>query len=146
VLVLLGNVSPQEAPGGELVSLPGPALTTFGISDAQNEDGSYVVGYISGTDTLDVLREFATHRGGVMHFGGNELIHSTLQDWDLHSSQPPAFVCVVPEDRDPDNAEDFERFLSEYWGCARGLPGDLEETYYTQVDKTIFPPGESPEE
>lgn len=144
--VVLGNVSPQEAPGGEVVSLPGPAVTTFTISDAAKEDGSYVVGYQVGTETLAVLREFATHRGGVMHFGGNELIHSVLQDWDLHSSQPPVFVEVIAEERDPIEAEDFERFLSEYWGCERGTPATLEDEYYTQVDNTIFPPGTSPEE
>lgn len=146
MLIELGNVQPHHAPGGETVALEGPAVTSFSVSDIQNEDGSYKVGFTVGTSAIDVLREFALRKGAVMHFGGNELIHQVINDWDLHSTVSPSWVGVEAQDRDPANAADIQRFFSEYWDCASGKPADCEDTHYTQYGSQVFVPGEKPEE
>ncbi len=140
MIIELGNDAP-----GQKVDAPGPAVTTIGIEDTKNEDGSYVSGYVTGTDVQDVLRQYAVNRGGVMRFGGNEAIQDVIGCWNGESATPPAWVNVIPQDRDPDNAEDLERILAEYWGAERGKPADVEDNYYTEHDNLVFAPGEAPE-
>lgn len=146
MLIELGNPKPQHAPNGEVEPLPGPLVTTMYVDDRQNEDGSYLAGYIEDTNAIDVLREFALRKGAVMHFGGNESLHQIINDWDLHATEVPSWISIDPQNRDLDNAEDLERFLSEYWGCKRGKPDDLEGTHYTEHLGEVYAPGQSPEE
>lgn len=125
-----------------------PTVTYFTISDALDEErgeGKYVAGYEIGTNAVDVMRHLVQNPGMVTHLPGNEAILDMLGSWSLHSDHAPGFVALVdPGTRPVDEAEDFERFLAEYWGCARGVPEDVEHTHYTEHAGVVYGPGEAP--
>lgn len=133
--VLLGNPTP-------LNGAPGPTVTAVGITDAKNEDGSYVVGFVPGTNAAEVKDHLFDNPGMVTHLPGNTAILSVARTWPDHGDGRPTFVDVDPGERDPAEAEDFERFLSEFYRCDRGIPADLETTHYTESG----PPGVGPTE
>lgn len=145
--VLLGNENPHD----QGTPIPGPTVTISDIKDATNEDGSYTAGYIVGTSASEVKEHLydaeAAGQGQVTHLPGNEALLNVVMSWRDHAKSKPAWVSVEPAERDPAEAEDFERFLSEFWKCDRGVPSNLEDTHYTQYtdSDTIYAPGEKPE-
>lgn len=133
MLVVLGNNEPFGAPG--------PTITTTSLEDVLNEDGTYAIGYIMGTDADEVRKHLSENPGQVTHLPGQQAILGVCRSWLHHSNVSPAWVVVEPQERDPENAADFERFLADFWGCPRGYPTNLEETHYTVAG----PPGVGPE-
>lgn len=131
----LGNSSP-------IGTAIGPCVTTTGVTDAQHEDGSYVVTYTIGTDAAEVKEHLFDNPGLVTHLPGNTALIQIISSWTDHSQSKPSWVSVTPEDRDPAEAEDLERFLSDFWKIPRGAPADLEDTHYT----VNGPPGIGPSE
>lgn len=123
---------------------PGMAVTS--ISDAVNDDGSYLVGYVVGTDAQTVRDHLFDNRGEVTHLPGNEAV---LDVW--HSLRPhlaegdrPAWVAIDPQQRNSSSAQDFERFLADLYRCDRGQPFDLEDTHHTLHGTRVYPPGQRP--
>lgn len=141
--VLLGNPNPHD----QGVPIPGPTVTVSEIRDTQNEDGSYVVGYVVGSDAAEIKDHLFDNPGLVTHLPGNGAILNLVSSWRDHGQNKPTWVSVEAQDRDPAEAEDFERFLSDFWKADRGVPSDIEDTHYTQYtdSDTIYAPGESPE-
>lgn len=140
--VILGNPSPQE----QGRPLPGPALTHSEIRDTKNEDGSYIEGYVVGSNAAEVKDHLFDNPGLVTHLPGNGAALSVVRSWADQSGGKPSFVKVEPGERDPAEADDFERFLSEFWHCDRGIPADVEDTHFTAHSDKIYAPGEKPEE
>lgn len=124
-----------------------PGESVSSVSDAQNEDGSYVVGYIVGTDTEEV-RQHLFERSGEMtsHLPGNEAMLDVLKSVEpyLAAGDTPDWVTVDAQQRNETSASDFERFLSEFYRCSRDRPVDVEATHYTLHPDAIYPPGQSP--
>jgi len=140
-----GCPEPHEVIDGEPVPLPGPNVVRFVIDPIVKEDGSLHPAYIIGTDAVEMLRHFAQNPGPVKHLGGNELVQDAIGLWERHSASAPSWVRVVQwEPYSQEVADDLERFISEYWGCSRGAPSDLEQTHYTQYGSQVFAPGEAP--
>lgn len=146
MIVLFGNQQPHELVENVLQGLPGPAVTTFAIDPTQLEDGTLTPGYIMGTDVVSILREMAQNPGPVKrNMGGNELLQDLIGLWEQHSNVAPAWISIVDAaPYDSALAEDCERCVAEYWGCDRGVPGDVEDTHYTQLGNDVFPPGVAP--
>lgn len=146
MIVQFGNAAPHEMVEGVLVGLVGPAVTTFEISPGNDGDGNLTPGYIMGTDATEVLRHMAQNPGPVKHLGGNELLQDLLGLWEQHSAQAPTWVAITdPTPYPEDLAADAERCVADYWGCARGVPADVEATHVTEYDHQVYQPGESPE-
>lgn len=136
--VIIGNPNPHDAGA----PVPGPAITTTYVRDDQNEDGSYAAGYITGSDALEIKDYLFDNPGLVTHLPGNGLIVEIVRSWPDHGNGKPTWVAVDPENRDPENAADLERFFSEFWRCDRGIPADVEDTHHT----VSGPPGTGPSE
>lgn len=141
--ILLGNPSPVD----QGVPIPGPAITITAISDIKNEDGSWTAGYVIGSSVDEIKDHLFFNQGPVTHMPGNGALLNIIRSWVDHSQGLPTWVAVDPGERDPEEAEDLERFLSEFWKCDRGIPEDIEETHYTahDYDNKIYAPGEKPE-
>lgn len=132
--ILLGNPEPTGAPG--------PTITYVTVRDHKEDDGSYSVGYVMGSDAAEIKDHLFDNPGLVTHLPGQQAILCVTRSWADHATTKPSWVFIDPEDRDPESAEDFERFLSDFWKCPRGIPGDLEETHFTFAG----PPGVGPSE
>lgn len=142
----MGLPNPHEIVNGQPVPLPGPTVTVVSVDDTKNEDGTYVAGYVTGTDAGTVAKHLAQNIGPVTHMPGNGLILDIVRGaMPYHSERPPAWVSVDAQDRDPKNAKDLERFLADFYDCDRGKPADVEATHYTQTGNVVYAPGESPE-
>ncbi len=141
--IFLGNANPHD----QGVPIPGPTVTITSIGDSKNEDGSYSNGYIVGTDADEVRDHLFFNQGPVTHLPGNGAILNLVLSWPDHGRSTPTWVKVEAGERDETEAEDFERFLSEYWKCERGVPQDIEDTHYTAYSGSnqIYAPGEAPE-
>lgn len=131
--VLMGNAEPIDAPG--------PAITFAQVNDGKKEDGSYLVGYIMGSDAAEIKDHLFDNPGLVTHLPGQEAILTVTRSFSDHAGSKPTWVAIEPENRDEENARDFERFLSDFWKCPIGYPDDLESTHYTFAG----PPGTGPE-
>lgn len=141
--IILGNPSPVD----QGVPVPGPTVTVTEVQDIKNEDGSWVAGYVVGTDAAEVKDHLFDNPGMITHLPGNGVLLNIIRSWADHSQGKPTWVAVDPGERSAEEGEDLERFLSEFWKCDRGIPGDLEDTHYTAYagSNTIYAPGESPE-
>ena len=133
--ITFGNPSPP-AP------CPGPNIVTTGVTDAVKSDGSgeYVAEYTIGSDPASVKDHLFDNPTQVTHLPGNGLVVEVTRSFSEHSLGRPTFVSVNPQGRDPENAADLERFLSEFYRCDRGIPADVEDNYYTENG----PPGTGP--
>ncbi len=147
MLVSFG-VNPIDPLTGFPCHLDAPGMAQLGITDATNEDGSYTVGYIAGTDAAEIRDHLFSFQGNVTRLPGNEAICDVYQSLRLHipDGDPPTWVHVDAQQRDPDNAADFERFLAEFYRCERGIPADVEDTHHTLHGSTSYPPGTQPVE
>jgi hypothetical protein len=119
VKVYLGNSDPHDQ--GEVV--PGPTLTICTIEDS--------AGYVVGSDAMEVKEHLFDNPGLVTHLPGNEAILNIIRSWPDHGNERPTFVKVEAEGRNPEEADDLERFLSDFYHCPRDYPEDLEQTYHT---------------
>lgn len=140
--VLLGNPSPQD----QGRTLPGPTITIAEFRDNKNEDGSYVSSYKVGTDAAEIRDYLFFNSGMVTHLPENTALLNIVASWKRESNTQPSWVVVEPGERDPEEAADLERFLSDFWKIPRGYPEDIEDTHYTaHGNNTIYAPGEKPE-
>lgn len=146
LIIEFGNTAAHHFVEDEKLALDGLRQTRFSITPQLNEDGTINhPNYTVGTSAVDILRHFAQNPGPVKHMGGNELVQDVIGLWERHSDAAPAWVSVVdPGPYPPDDMEDLERFIAEYWGCERGVPDDVEDTHYTQYGDQLFAPGEAP--
>lgn len=127
MLVKLGNSKPHS----QGVPVDGPAVTTVSVRDDKNEDGSYVAGYVVGSDAAEVKDHLYDNPGPVSHLPGNGGLVSIIKSWPDHGNERPTWVHVTPEGRDAAEAEDLERFLADFWHADRGVPADVQATHYT---------------
>ena len=136
MLITIGNSNPQSfgAP------TEGPAVTTCGVTDAQDEAGNYLATYETGSDVAAIKDHLFDNQGLQTHLPGNGLIVDITRSFSEQGSGRPTFVSVDPQGRDPENAADLERFLAEFWRCDRGIPATLEDTHFT----VNGPPGVGP--
>lgn len=132
--VILGNPNPTDAPG--------PAVTYSHVMDDKDEDGSFRVGYLVGSDAADIKDHLFDNPGLVTHLPGQGAVLNVIRTWNDHGNVKPSWVSVEPEGRSDEEAADFERFLSEFWRIPRGIPADLEDTHHTLAG----PPGVGPSE
>lgn len=125
----------------------GPGIAVTGITDAVNDDGSYIVGYIVGTDAAEIRDHLFDHQGPASHLPGNEAILDVFHTLRPHlaDGDRPLWVHIEPQARNTSSADDFERFLADFYRCARGIPDDVEQTHHTLHGNTVYPPGTSPE-
>lgn len=117
MFVELGNTHPLGA-GGQRLNLGAPTVTYVNIPDSYSFDPS-----------LD-LKDFALHlvrNPDITRLPGNEALlviaHPLGGVWKNHSVENPTFVWS-------DN-EQFQGYLSEFFGTAAGRPQHLEEEYFT---------------
>lgn len=149
MIIRLGNPQPHQFVDGAQVALDGPAVTTKQVPDDLDENGDYQYPYVVGSDPNVIARHLVQNPGQVTHMPGNAAILTVVQEWPQHGAQAPSWVEVEAQGRDADEAEDFERFLAEWWNCERGVPEDSESTHFTQPrgpGGVLYAPGESPEE
>ena len=131
---------------GHASAVDGQVVTQTRLSDETNEAGEYVCSYISGTDAREVKDHLFDNPGLVTHLPGNTAILDAVNPIRDRMQGKPDWVVVLPEARLPEVADDFERFLSEFWSCARGKPGDVEDTHWTLHNGEVFAPGVAPTE
>lgn len=128
------------------VNADGYVVTQTRLSDDANEAGEYLVTYTVGTSAQEVKDHLFDNPGLVTHMGGNTAILETVNPIRDRVQGKPSWVVVSPEARLPEVADDFERFLSEFWGCERGKPADVEDTHWTLHGGQVLPPGVAPTE
>lgn len=107
----------------------------------------YLVGYIEGTDAQSVRDHLFDNPGMVTHLPCQEAIlgvTSALRDANV-TTDDVNWVSVDPQERDVVNADDFERFLADFYRCDRDAPAAVEDTHHTMHDRS-YAPGERPEE
>lgn len=138
MLVEVGHVHPN--------GIDGQTVTQTRLTDDLNEDGSRVCAYIVGTDAQEVRNHLFDNPGMVTHLPGNTAILDAVQPIRGSIAGKPDWVSVQAEGRDDAEGEDFERFLSEFFGCARGKPEDVEDTHWTLHNGQVFAPGVAPSE
>lgn len=131
---------------GHSHAVDGSVVTQTRISDVKREDGTYLSSYAVGTNGQEVRDHLFDNPGLVTHLPGNTAILDVVgpQRERLEGGKP-TWVAVEAEGRDPADADDFERFLSEFYRCPAGKPADLEETHWTLHDGQVFAPGDKPE-
>lgn len=137
MIISVGNASPHD----QGIPVAGPALTIVGVSDGLNGDGSYLADFIVGSDVNEIKDHLYDNPGMTTHLPGNGLLVQIIRSVSEQSNGRPTFVSVEAQGRDPESADDLERFLAEFWRCERGIPADLEDTHYT----ISGPPGTGPE-
>jgi hypothetical protein len=146
--ILYGNRDPWHYVDGQFVrALEQPAVTEQHLTDALNNDGDAMLTYTVGTNGQEI-RDHLFENPITSRMAANTALLSSVGQFKHTSPEPPAWVAVEPEGRDPAMAADMERCLAEYWGCARGVPADVEATHWTehQIDggMVAFAPGEHP--
>lgn len=137
--VELGNPTPHhkgsinaETGARQFEPLPGPAVTHVDIPD------DYTFNPDVNVDEL--VREMfrAQQTGGVTSRPDDEVLLVFLHwdgFWTHHGKDMPSWVSVTGPDAVKNDG--LERVLADYYGCARGVPDDVEATHYTRSG----PPG-----
>lgn len=122
--VELGTRDPHHMVEGKAVKIPGPTVIMAEVPAPE------ALTFNPETQAADVAIALAREE----HLPDNEaLINMLHRDgwWAQRSAVKPDWVWA-------DN-KDFERIVSDYFGCSRGRPEDVEETYWTRSG----PPGEA---
>lgn len=138
VHVELGNPNPRSdasSPAVMTVSVPdSEGYTSAEPGFAQEVDGSGELREMTTAAELatEVMRQVASG-GGLTHLPGQEAVLSVVACWNAEGSGKPSWVEV-------EDNPDFEKLLSEFFGCPRGKPADVEQTHYT----VSGPPGVGP--
>lgn len=131
---------------GHVNATDGNVVTQTRLSDETNEAGEYAVTYTVGTNAQEVRDHLFDNPGIVTHLGGNTAILETVNPIRDRIQGKPTWISVTAEGRLPEVADDFERFLAEFFGCDRGKPSDVEDTHWTLHAGGVFAPGDAPTE
>jgi hypothetical protein len=154
MLIHYGNPDPHEmaaGPDGQRALQrvhPHPAVTTQSMRDYGDVDHPACT-YRVGTTGAEVRDHLFQNPGWVTSMADNTALLSSIEGFRATCPVPPTWVAVEAQESDPAEAEDFERCLSEFWGCPRGIPADVEATHMTEHHVegrglVVFPPGEQP--
>lgn len=124
----------------------GQVVSQTRLSDDKNEAGEYICAYIAGTDAQEIRDHLFDNPGMVTHLPGNTAVLETVNPIRDRMAGKANWVTVVAEDRPQENAEDFERFLADFFRCERGKPEDVENTHWTLHNGVCLAPGVAPTE
>lgn len=130
---------------GHVNGTDGLVVTQTRLSDVKNEAGDYLSSYSMGVDAQVIKEHLFDNPGLVTHLPGNTAILETVNPIRERVQGKPSWVEVKPEERSPEEAADFQRFLSEFFGCEAGKPADVEDTHWTLHSGEVFAPGDKPE-
>lgn len=162
ITIELGNADPILASGSNPEGdepLGAPTVTYLHIPvDPENfPEGHHAYAQkidstFSGRDIYDhVADRLMNGDGSVTRLPGYEAVLAVVSPfgtWRAHA-QPntkPTWVRAWAPGEYAEQAAEVERLISEYYGCPRGAPVDVEVTHFTSHNLLTYAPGEAPVE
>ena len=145
MLVEIGNQMPLRRPEDLAVVSRGPAVTYVNIPNGTTtivpdpSTGAEVdvplYGMTPGADLQAIVQHIMQRPNGVTNLPGHEALLALIHPgglWPQHGAVPPSWIWA-------ENSE-FANQVGQFYGCAVGRPGNVEETHWTHAG----PPGVIP--